>query len=708
MKTFLLILALYIHTTTDIYAQQDSISKDFRLSSIEVKAYRPIVKTEGSRQTVTVKGTFLSKMGNLGNMLSVTPGIIAKGNNNFDVAGKGKPIYYVDGKEVTNQNIFTTLKTSDIAKIEIEREPSAKYPAGTNAVINIITIKPLKDFIALDVYNTTTVRRKFSENPSFELRMKYGIWNSSIGYDYGAWMSLNKETYYTEIFHPDRTFRSDEANELFMGSHSHDITWNNNFDINKNNTISLAYYFQHEKENDIGNTDMKYSDTEKYNDKNIRRQTIDNRNLHNVTLYYKSKIGQSLLSLGGDYSIISNNSRTDIAEKNKNNDNGNNNFTKTTNKYKIMTLNATYSFNLPFNISSEAGARYYNVNDRYGYLSDSKWQPETLGSNGQKAEDNVTAAYLSLGKKWKKVHLSLGGRYEYSDTKVWINTLSETISNSRHTSFFLPSGTLTVFPWKNLTFQLNYRRSVNRQKYTGLNPYPVYQDSLSYSAGNRDLQPSVNDNISIYAGWKGLYVTAGYTHTRNLIKSVVYNQDPSTDIVCETPINVKRSESFYTMLGYNRRIFSGKLYFSGNLYINFPKYKYIFLNKTIKIHHPFYSGNMNLYYFLNNKITAYTTLTFQSYLEDTNISQRPANNWSAGVQMNMIKDKLTLTLSVSDILHRANYNNIDIRYINTQHGTYGTNDMRGITLSASLSLFNQDITVSSSRNNNDVIDRTRQ
>lgn len=117
---------------------------------------------------------------------------------------------------------------------------------------------------------------------------------------------------------------------------------------------------------------------------------------------------------------------------------------------------------------------------------------------------------------------------------------------------------------------------------------------------------------------------------------------------------------------------------------------------------------MNLYYFLNNKITAYTTFTFQSYLEDTNISQRPANNWSAGIQMNMIKDKLTLTLSVSDILHRANYNNIDIRYINTQHGTYGTNDMRGITLSASLSLFNQDITVSSSRNNNDVIDRTRQ
>ena len=108
MKTFLLILALYIHTTTDIYAQQDSISKDFRLSSIEVKAYRPIVKTEGSRQTVTVKGTFLSKMGNLGNMLSVTPGIIAKGNNNFDVAGKGSQYTMLTEKSNQSKHIHNT------------------------------------------------------------------------------------------------------------------------------------------------------------------------------------------------------------------------------------------------------------------------------------------------------------------------------------------------------------------------------------------------------------------------------------------------------------------------------------------------------------------------------------------------------------------------------------------------------------------------
>lgn len=706
MKNLLLILASLL-CSTNICAQQDSISKDLNLGSVEVKARRPVVKTEGSRQTITVKGTHLSKMGTLGNMLSVTPGIIAKGRNSFDVAGKGEPIYYVDGKEVTSQNIFTTLKASDIAKIEIEREPSARYPSGTNAVISITTVKPLKDFIALDVYNTTSVKRKLSENPSFEFRMKCGIWSTSAGYDYGAWNTLNKETYYTQIFHPDRTFRSDEANKLFMGTHSHDITWNNDFHIDKNNTISMAYYFQHEKEKDTGNAEMTYSGTDKYSDRGIIRKTTENRNTHNITLYYKSQIGKSTLSLGGDYSIINSSMLTNILEKHKATGTESNTSTKNKNRYKIITLNAAYSFTLPLSISAESGARYYNVDNRYNYLSDSKWLPESLGANGQNTEDNVTAVFLSLGKKWEKAQLSLGGRYEYSDTKVRINTTSETLADSRHTSFFMPSGTLTIYPWKNWTFQLNYRRSVNRQGYTGLNPYPVYQDSLSYSAGNRDLLPSINDNISVYAGWKGIYMSAGYTHTRNLMQSVVYCPDPSTDIVCETPINVRRSESFYTMLGYNR-MFARKLYFSGSVYVTFPKYKYIFLNETIETNKPFCSGNMNLYYYLSSKVTAYTTFSFQSYLENTNMSQRPANNLSAGVQVSMLKDKLSLSLRVSDILHRANYNNIDIRYINTRHGTYGTNDMRGITLSASLSLFNQDIRVDASKNNDDVINRTGQ
>ena len=44
--------------------------------------------------------------------------------------------------------------------------------------------------------------------------------------------------------------------------------------------------------------------------------------------------------------------------------------------------------------------------------------------------------------------------------------------------------------------------------------------------------------------------------------------------------------------------------------------------------------------------------------------------------------------------------------MNTREGTYGSNDMRGISLSLSYSLFNQDLKVKGSRNDQEVINRT--
>lgn len=149
---------------------KDSVNYDLKLDTVHVTARRPIIKTEGSKDIVHVKGSYLGKLGNLGNMLVATPGISTVGPNMYEVVGKGAPKYYVDGREVTSQDIFKTIKSSNIDRIEIEREPGGKYPAGTNAVINIITIRPLTDRISLDLYNTATFKRKVSDNPSFEFK----------------------------------------------------------------------------------------------------------------------------------------------------------------------------------------------------------------------------------------------------------------------------------------------------------------------------------------------------------------------------------------------------------------------------------------------------------------------------------------------------------------------------------------------------------
>ena len=76
-------------------AVPDSIAWSLNLDSLVVKGHRPTVKLDGSVQTVTVKGSFLSRMGSLGDMFAVTPGFVQTGHNSFSVLGKGTPVYYV-------------------------------------------------------------------------------------------------------------------------------------------------------------------------------------------------------------------------------------------------------------------------------------------------------------------------------------------------------------------------------------------------------------------------------------------------------------------------------------------------------------------------------------------------------------------------------------------------------------------------------------
>ena len=155
MKLFACIFTLSMLSVLKGYAQlrNDTIYKKVNLTEVSVMGNRPIVKDNGSLKTVIVKGTMLAEMGSLKDVLQATPGLIMKGEKQFEVIGKGTPKYYIDGKEVTKQDVLSTIRSNNIAKIEIESEPSAKYPVGTEAVINVVTIKPIKvkaQLISLD------------------------------------------------------------------------------------------------------------------------------------------------------------------------------------------------------------------------------------------------------------------------------------------------------------------------------------------------------------------------------------------------------------------------------------------------------------------------------------------------------------------------------------------------------------------------------
>lgn len=706
-----LIITIFITLATVASAQseyKDSIFRSLSLDSVVITAQRPLVKSEGSRQTIMVKGSYLSRMGTLGNMLAFTPGMAMTTPGNYTVVGKGVPKYYVDGREVTVQDIFNIIKSDNIARIEIEREPSAKYPSGTNAVVNIVTIKPISDFISLDASATLQIRRKISANPGLGVKMKKGIWSGSLNYMYGAFNNLNKETYYTEIFSEDtheRRFRSDVANDNYSARFSHTVSWNNDLNISDNHRIGFAYYFEHALNKTVDGESVTYTGLRHYADKDMSINTRLHRNMHNFTLSYQGRpTGKSLINVSADYSLITQNGTTGSYETNKESGVQTDIFTWNDNKYNVLTLNATYSMLLPLKIAADIGARYYNVASTSDHDTDNPRFTAYYASNRQKTRDNVSAAYIALTRKWGRLFTQVSARYEYSDTRMTVFTSDGVYTSRRHTSDLLPSAVVSYRLNDDWNFQLSYSRSVQRPGYLGMNPYPTYQDSLTYSVGNIDIRPSVIDRFAAYISWRSLTAAFGYRHSRDVIDNVMYCMDGESDVVSNMPVNFGRSESWFVTLYYNKAF--GRLNFNGSVSVNFPRDKYVFLGRVYRADKANCDGSFNLSYPLAKNIYAFTSYSFQSWVMRMNTYQRPASNWTLGLQAALLKNRLTLMLSYTDILHDANYNNSYVSYVNTRHGTYGTNDMRGVMLSASLKLFNRDIKVKTTRNNNDAINRT--
>ena len=692
-------------TLNDSTFLADSIYKNIALGEVTVKGHRPIVKNKGSKLSINVKGSFLANMGNLGNVLSATPGIIMKGTNQFEVVGRGTPIYYVDGKEMTVQDIFTTINSNNIEKIEVDREPSAEYPTGTTAVIKITTIKPLKDYLALDINTSASIRRKlFYSPPSFNFSTKKGIWASSISYRYGMFKSLNKETYFTEIHHPDYIFRTDEANHLLTTSRTHTVNWNNNLQLSKTQQVNFGYYFQHNERSNQDEEITAYQGQVTSWDKDITRNRTNIRNLHDFSLNYKGNFGKNILSAGMDYVLTHDNSNLLTQEQNENTKSLSEVVTKNKGCYNILTFNASYTFSLPYKIQGKIGVRYYQTHHPLDYFSNNPALPQELSANHQGMDDNVTAGYFLLSRKWKKITIDLYGRYEYADTRIKASNIEGTYEKGRHSSDFLPTAQLTYDINDDWEVQLIYQKSVKRQGYQGLSPYPEYKDSLTYSLGNSELLPAYTDKWALYLTWKGWSLNVIYSSTKDEITNVQYCPDLMSNIINDMPVNMPRSKHWDIELGYSKMF--NKLNLSSFVSLGIPRDKYVFLDKEYETNKVSASININLSYRITNSFTCYTSFDYQSANESLNDYQKMASNWIIGLQKSFFKKRLSFNLVATDILHKAHYNNICSKYINTQYGTYGTNDLRGVTLSCSYKLFNKNIKVKSSRNSEDVINRT--
>ena len=111
------------------------------LGEVVVKADLPKVRLKGDALVTTVQGSILEKAGTGNDLLNKLPGVSAD-DGAVNVFGSGAAEIYINGRKMRDASELDQLESENIRRVEVVRNPGARYNAEVKAVVRIYTKKP--------------------------------------------------------------------------------------------------------------------------------------------------------------------------------------------------------------------------------------------------------------------------------------------------------------------------------------------------------------------------------------------------------------------------------------------------------------------------------------------------------------------------------------------------------------------------------------
>lgn len=120
---------------------QVQLSEQTRLlQEVRVRAPRAIRLVPDGR-LINVKLLGLQEVEGVFSLLGMLPGLSARGEA-ISVVGRGTPLVYVNGREVTDLSLLSRYDSKDIVSVKIITNPGARYGTSTRSVLEIKTRNP--------------------------------------------------------------------------------------------------------------------------------------------------------------------------------------------------------------------------------------------------------------------------------------------------------------------------------------------------------------------------------------------------------------------------------------------------------------------------------------------------------------------------------------------------------------------------------------
>lgn len=671
--------------------------KTTSLTGVTVTAKKPLIKQEDDKTIVDAE-VLANSSTNAYEVLEKTPGTIVDQDGNVYLNSMTPATVYINGREMklSSEDLASLLKSlpaASVSKIEIFRNPSAKYDAASSGgIVNIVLKKGVK------LGSNGSVNAGYfqgvyaTETAGFNLNKSSGKINSYLSYQF-----TNRKNY--EELNSDRFIKTDSSllaqrayttypaiNNYISGGI--DIAFTKKFNIN----YDLRITPNNNKSYALNGIDIVKTSTGALTGKN--QSDINSRNNsffmgNELSSTYKIDSTGSEWTVDLEYNYYRNNNtqlysnysylpaKPTVLGDGANKSNKN-----------IFVVESELVLKIPKVFNIETGFKITSSNSRNSadYFTDTAGngrQVDKYQTNTFKYRETIGAFYLQIAKTFWGFTLKPGLRLETTDINGRQLIPKDTNLSIKRTDVFpyvyLRHNLFKLFGTQ-LVGNAIFRKSIRRPYYEVLNPYPKYVDQYLFDVGNPRLKPQFTSNYEVNVTFDNFPVLAlGLNRTKDIFSNVTY-QDDMTKVAYRTYDNLGKSKEFYfRILGGIPP--GGKYFFYIGAQHNFIEYDGFYQNQPLS----YKRGSWLFFIYQELKATKTLTVNMQGFMRTKALQNFYELNTFGGlfisVNKSILKKKANIIVSVNDAL-RTNHVSFKLNQGNVSAEGSRVNDTRrfGITL----------------------------
>ncbi|WP_170227837.1 outer membrane beta-barrel family protein [Mucilaginibacter frigoritolerans] len=663
------------------------------LKSVDITARKNLIERKVDRLVVNVENLPSSQGTDAIGVLQNTPLVNADENSGISIVGKGAVsimvndrMIYLSGIELINY--LKSIKSENIAKVEVITTPPAKYDAqGNGGIINIL----LKKNPYLGWNGSYTASFSQATKSGFGNNFNLNYQSSKISSTLILKQSDNPVTVsgYNDIIGTTSVltnYNSSNKSSLYGATYTLD------YKIDNKTTIGL--YADYNKTS----TDRSMLYNLKYLTNSSLDSTLNTRSLQNGTsdifqsnLYASRKIGENGKKVEFNANLLTTNPYNTVNFITGNLSDGNINQVLTQNQLNYRIYSGQVDFTLPYNwILIETGGKFTRFinkssQDYYNIINGESSFDYNNSDDFSYRENNI-AGYISASKKLSKLWtIKAGLRYEYT----FINDYSQTLAqpNSDQYGKLFPTFYLTFTPNQNNTFYLNYSERINRPNFSLLNPFRNYSNPYIYYAGNPELQPSYTHNLEF-----------GYTRSKiNLtVYGSVWTNGNAYITQLENGVQINTQANYITQKSVGTSLFYNDFFF--NVWGFTPSMNLSYMTSQTSISNTVAKNGVSAYANIFNSVNinkSKTVTALLSYNEffgnySGNIRNYSRGNLSTGLKISLLDRTLQMNLAINDLL-KQQYSHGEAFYTTFYQEYKNYADARKLTLSVTYSFGNKKV-----------------